>query len=145
MQGQFKGREFFKGDDTSFGIFYPTDYIIAVFDSHESAQRGKEALLSAGYLEDEVDVVPCDYVISNIEEGTKDASFLSRIGQRISEGIGTEASYWEEDLKLAKQGAGFLAVHCPTAHEAKRVQRLLKSENPKNMRRYASLLIEKLS
>lgn len=145
MQEQFEGRAFFKGGDTSFGIFYPTDYVIAVFDSHETAQRGKEILLSAGYSEDEVEIVPCDYVISDIEKGTKDASFLTRVGQRFSEAVGTEASYWKDDLKWAKQGAGFLSIHCPTGHEAKRVQRLLKSENPKNMRRYARLVIEELS
>lgn len=59
--------------------------------------------------------------------------------------IGTEASYWEDDLKLAKEDAGFLSIYCPTAHEAKRVQRLLESENPKNMRRYARAIIERLS
>lgn len=78
----------FKGRDTSFGIFYPTGYIIAIFDSFDTAQRAKEIMLSAGYGEDEVDAVPGDYVISDIEEGTKNATFLNRVKQRISRAIG---------------------------------------------------------
>lgn len=145
MAEEFKGREVLKGKDTSFGIFYPTGYIIAALGSYEAAQRGKKALLAAGYSEDEVEAVPSDYVIADIEKGTKDASLLTRVKQAISEAIGTEAGYWEDDLKLAKEGAGFLLIYCPTGHEAKRVERLLESENPKNMRRYARAAIEQLS
>ncbi|MDN5870781.1 MAG: hypothetical protein L0H73_08705 [Nitrococcus sp.] len=141
----FSGRDFFKGSDTSFGIFYPADYLIAVLDSNEAAKKGKDILLSAGYSEDEVAAVPNNYVISDIEKSKNDASFLTRIRQKFSLGMGTEGLYWEKDLEWAKEGAGFLAIYCPTHHEAKRVQRLLTHENPKNMRRYAAMAIEKLS
>ncbi len=140
----FKGRAMFKGRDTSWGVFYPTDYMLAIFDSFETAQQAKEIMLSAGYSEDEVDAVPCDYVISDIEKGIKNATLLNRVKQRISRAIGREACYWEGDLKLARQGAGFLAVYCPTDHEAERVLRLLKPKKPKVMRRYERLVIEEL-
>jgi hypothetical protein len=140
----FKGRALFKGRDTSWGVFYPTDYIIAIFDSFETAQRAKEIMLSAGYSEDEVDAVPSEYVISDIEKGIKNATLLNRIKQEISRAIGHEACYWEGDLQLAKQGAGFLAVYCPTSHEAERVLRLLNPEKPTVMRRYELFVIDEL-
>lgn len=144
MSGQeptFKGRALFKGRDTSWGVFYPTDYILAIFESFQSAQRAKETLLSAGYSDDEVDAVPSDYVISDIEKGIKNAALLNHVKQRISRAIGCEACYWEGDLKWAKEGAGFLAVYCPTEHEGERVLRLLSPLKPKVMRRYERLWI----
>jgi hypothetical protein len=36
-------RPFFKGGDTSWGIFYPTHYFIAVFDSPETAPGAEQS------------------------------------------------------------------------------------------------------
>lgn len=137
-------RPFFKGKDSSFGIFYPTDYIIAVFDSYETAQRAEQTLHSAGYAEDEAHAVPCKDVIADIEQGTRDASWVQRVKQKFSKVVGTEGRYWEEDLRMAREGHGFLAVHCPTEKEAERIQQLLTPENPIRMRRYLSLAVEDL-
>lgn len=145
MSDEFKGRQIIEGVESSFGIFYPTGYIVTAIDSYEAAERCKSALIAAGYSEDEVDAVTSKTVISDIEKGVKDADLLTRVKQMFSEAIGTEAGYWENDLVLAKEGAGFLLIYCPTIHEARRVKRLLKSENPKNMRRYAPLVIEDLN
>ena len=140
----FQGRRLFKGHDTSWGIFYPTDYLIAIFDSIEAAKRARDALRSAGYSEDEVDAVPSDYVIADIEDGKRDASLLTRIKQQISKAFGAEAEHWEEDLKFAKQGAGFLAVRSASEAEAQRVVRLLKPEHPRKVRRYGKVGVEQL-
>ena len=140
----FQGRKLFKGRDTSWGIFYPTDYIVAIFDSVGTAKRARGIMLSAGYSEDEADAVPSEYVMADIEEGTKNASLLTRVRQQISKALGAEAEYWEEDLRFAKQGAGFLAVRCRTEAEAKRVLRLLQPEHPRKMRRYGQAGIEEL-
>jgi hypothetical protein len=139
----FKGRAFFKGRDSSWGIFYPTGYIIAIFDSAETARRARDTLLAAGFTDDEVDAVPCEYVVADIEEGTRNATLLNRVKQQISKAFGTEAAFWEEDLKFARQGAGFLAIQATSDAEARRVLRLLQ-EKPKKMRRYGPLTIEEL-
>jgi hypothetical protein len=144
QEPSFKGRSLFKGRDTSWGVFYPTNHILAIIDSFETAQRAKEIMLSAGYSEDEVDAVPSDYVIADIQKGIKNANLLNRVKQRISRAIGHEACYWEGDLKLAEQGAGFLAVYCPTDHEAERVLRLLRPLKPKVVRRYERFVIDEL-
>jgi hypothetical protein len=140
----FVGRSLFKGHDTRFGVFYPTNFIIAVFDSYETAKRARDIMLSAGYGEDEVDAVPSDYIIADIEKGTKNATLIKRVEQRLTRHFGSDASLWEDDLKWARQGAGFLAVYCPTEHEAHRVLRLLKPLNPKSMRRYERFVVEDL-
>ena len=140
----FIGRSLFKGHDTRFGIFYPTNFIIAVFDSYETAKRASEIMLSAGYSEDEVDAVPSEYIIADIEKGTKNATLIKRVQQRITRHFGSDATFWADDLKWAQQGAGFLAVYCPTEHEAHRVVRLLASDKPMSMRRYERFVVEDL-
>lgn len=144
QEHHFKGRALFKGHDTRFGIFYPTNYIMAVFDSYEIAIRAEQIMLSAGYSDEEVDAMPGDYIIADIEKGTKNATLIRRVEQRITRHFGSDANLWEDDLEWAKQGAGFLAVYCPTEHEAHRVLRLLSPENPKSMRRYERFVIEDL-
>lgn len=84
-------------------------------------------------------------MIQDIRQGTEDTSFPTRVRQWISNSIGSESKYWERDLELARQGAGFLAVYCPASDQAQRILRLLKPEDPKAMRRYASLAIEVLA
>ncbi len=135
-----KERPFFKGRDTSYGIFYPTDYLIAAFDSYEAAERAEQIIRSAGYAEDDVQAVTSDDVIADIQERHTDASWLDQLKRKFA--VGKEACFWDEDLKLAKEGAGFLAVHCPTDGEAQRIVRMIKPENPKTMRRYLSFAIE---
>lgn len=144
QEHHFKGRSLFKGHDTRFGIFYPTNYIIAVFDSYQIAQDAEKIMLSAGYSDEEVDAVPSEYVIADIEKGTKNATLIRRVEQRITRHFGSDARLWEEQLEWAQQGAGFLAVYCPTEHEAHRVIRLLGPEKPKSMRRYERFVIEEL-
>jgi hypothetical protein len=144
QEHHFAGRSLFQGPHTRFGIFYPTNYIIAVFDSYETAQRAEKIMLSAGYADEEVDAVSSDYIIADIEKGTKNATLIKRIEQRITRHFGSDAALWEEDLKWAKEGAGFLAVYCPTEHEAHRVLRLLSPLKPKSMRRYERFVIEDL-
>jgi hypothetical protein len=143
-QASFQGRKLFKGRDTSWGIFYPTDYIVAIFDSLETANRAKRIMLSAGYSEDEVDAVPSEYVVADIEQGAKDAGLLTGVRQQISKALGSEAEFWDEDLRFAKRGAGFLAIRCATSAEARRVVRLLQPEHPRRMRRYDQAVIEEL-
>lgn len=136
-------RPLFKGSDTSFGIFYPTDYMIAVFDSMDTALLAEDRLHVAGYTDEDVQAIAGDQVKSDIEARITDASWLDQLKQSFS--IGKEAYFWNEDLKWAEQGAGFLAVHCPTEGEATRIVTMMKPLHPKSMRRYRTLAIETFS
>lgn len=83
---------------------------------------------------------PSEDVIADIQERPMDASWLDHLKQEFS--VGKEACFWNEDLKLAEEGAGFLTVYCPTDWEAQRIVKMIKPENPKTMRRYLSFAIE---
>jgi hypothetical protein len=85
-------------------------------------------------------VVDSEYVLADIKDRCTDAGWLDRIKRTFS--VGSEASFWNDDMKWAEQGAGFLAVHCPTDGEAERIVKMIKPHNPKSMRRYLSFAIE---
>jgi hypothetical protein len=48
MAAKFK-REFFKDGEILFGVFYPTRYIIAVFENAAQAEQAVAAVTQAGY------------------------------------------------------------------------------------------------
>lgn len=133
-------QSFFKGPDMSFGIFYPTDYLIAVFATPDSAQQAAAALHAAGYTGDDVQAMDGASVKADIEARVDDATWLDHLKQTFS--IGKEAWFWNEDLKAAEQGAGFLAAHCTTEDEAQRIVTMLRPLQPISMRRYRALAIE---
>jgi hypothetical protein len=53
--------------------------------------------------------------------------FLMRCLSRL---LGTEEAYADKDLKAAKNGAAFIAVHCPSEKIKTHVWRLLETINP---------------
>lgn len=144
QEHHFKGRALFKGHDMRFGIFYPTNYLIAIFDSPEIAERAEKIMLSAGYADGEVDSPSPEYVVADYEKAQKEGSLIRRIEQRLTRHFGSDSNMLEEQIEWARKGAGFLAVYCPTEHEAERVLRLLKPLDPRMMRRYERLVIEDL-
>ena len=133
-------RPFFKGSDTSFGMFYPTDYFIAVFATQGEAEAAGGALQRAGYSGDDVRTFDCEYVKADIKTRLLDADWVDWLIQKVS--IGTESHFWNEDLKAAEQGAGFLAVFCPSEDEARRIVAVLTPLGPQTMRRYRTFAIE---
>jgi hypothetical protein len=87
-----------------------------------------------------VQAVDSAYVKADIEAGLTDAKWLDQLKQAFS--VGKESYFWNEDLKWAEQGAGFLAVHFPTEDEATRIVAMIRPLQPKSMRRYRALAIE---
>lgn len=136
---------FFKHDaEQSFGVFYPTNYLVATFPSHDVALRAKEDLLAGGIPGDDVLILRGEEFVALEEKAHEDASLWSRITSRISKVLGTEELHLEYDLKNARAGAAFLAVHCPTQEEGQRIFHLLKHLGPLSMRRYSPYAIDRI-
>lgn len=135
---------FFKQSDTAFGVFYPNNYLIAIFPSYSAAERARQTLLESGYQDDETLTIRGDELIEISEEMHADAGFWSRLTAHLSRIVGTEELYLDDDLKHARSGAGFLAVYCPGEEEGRRVQKLVEPLGPVSMRRYSSLAIERM-
>jgi hypothetical protein len=136
---------FFKHEaEESFGVFYPTDYLIAFFPSHEVAEQARNTLMECGYKSDQILVIAGPEFEALYEKTKESASAWSRLTSQISRMIGSEEMYLDADRKHAQSGAGFLAVYCPTQEEGQRILHLLKPLEPLSMRRYTSLAVDRI-
>jgi len=127
---------FFKGSETCLGVFYPKRYIIATFASFESATLAERALRSTGLDSDEVRAVPGGEMLHFFRELRVRTGVLGDLMTEFSRFIDTEASFFDRDVWEARQGAGFLAVHCSTQREADHIRRLVTPLHPSAMQWY---------
>jgi hypothetical protein len=136
---------FFKNEaGEGFGVFYPTDYLISIFPSHQIALQARERLEQNSTKPEEILVLSGDEFVALSNKVHHDASAWSRITSRISKIVGTEELHLEHDLQQARNGGAFLAVYCPTQEEGQRIYHLLKSLGPLAMRRYSPYAIDRI-
>ncbi len=128
---------FFHGADTHLGTFYPTHYLLAAYSSLHDAGQARSSLIDAGFPADEVIAVPGnDMARLSAEHVLKDGLF-GVIMRKLSRMFATEVPYTDHDLKLAAEGAGFLAVHCRDERAKERAWIHLQPTEPWVARYYA--------
>lgn len=136
---------FFKNEaGEGFGVFYPTDYLIAIFPSHRIALQARDLLEKSGIKADETLVLTGNEFVALSDKIHEDASTWSRLTSSISKIVGTEELHLEHDLNQARAGGAFLAVYCPTQEEGQRLYHLVKPLGPVAMRRYSPYTIDRI-
>jgi hypothetical protein len=135
---------FFNVSDTSFGVFYPKRFIIAIFPSFDSAKGAEAVLWGAGFTSDEVLAAPGVEVLQFFEELRLLAGLWGALMDALSRALGTEAAFVAKDAERAREGAGFLAVYDPLEAECSLLRELVAPFGPISMRRYAAGGIETL-
>jgi hypothetical protein len=130
-----KLKGFFKESDTELGVFYPKHYLIAVFRNLATAQKAVAKLRLAGFAEDEAIAVAGDDVLELTKEEAGPASVVM---QAVSRFFATEQVSHDSDVDLAKQGAAFVAAHCPLPKTRDEAWKVLEPEAPLAARYYAS-------
>jgi hypothetical protein len=136
---------FFKDEaGEGFGVFYPTDYLIAIFPSHRIALQARDLLEQSGNRSEETLVLTGNEFVSLSDEIHKNASTWSRLTSQISKLLGTEELHLEHDLMQAREGGAFLAVYCPTQEEGQRIYHIVKPLGAVAMRRYSPYTIDRI-
>ena len=102
---------FFKSRDTHLGLFYPEHYLLAVFPNFAQADRAQEKLRHAGCGEEDVISVSGEEVVYFAEDHWLQDGLRGFLMRWLSRLLGTEEAYADKDLKTAKNGAAFIAVH----------------------------------
>jgi len=136
--------EFFQGSDTHLGVFYPKHYLLAVFPDLREAEEAARRLVLAGRPSEDVIAVPGEDVIDLMEEHHKNDGLWGLLMTEMSRLIDTEAVYADEDLKIAKRGAAFLAVRCRSEAAKLRVWSKIEPAHPLVARYYGNAGIEHL-
>jgi hypothetical protein len=132
----------FPGNISSFGVLYPTNYIVAVMENDGRAKRAQDALVANGFAEDDViDFAPEEFV-SLVEAHRENKELWARFMESLSRTMGTEAVYVDLDLELARDGAGVVAVLVQGDEGKAKAREILDRFRPMAMRHYASLSIE---
>lgn len=137
--------EFFKGEDTKFGVFYPTHCLLAVFPNWRKAMEAYQQLRSVGFNDEEVTAVPGEDAVEFADEYLKKHGLWTVLMTQLSRFFDTEATYADHDLALAKKGAGFIAIHCPTNDAMKSAWRHLRPLQPVVARYYRADGVEHLA
>jgi hypothetical protein len=133
---------FFKGSDTKLGVFYPEHYLVAVFRNPRTAAHAVKKLWDAGFERSDAIATDGRAVIELEKEETGLAAFVM---QAMSRFFSTEQLFTDHDLKHARHGAGFLAVHCPTEDLKQTAWDLVKTLDPLDARYYGAVGIEHLA
>src|SRR5277367_885343 len=102
---------FFNGSETTFGVFYPRHYLVAVFENPKAASSAVRKLYIAGFSQSAAIAVDGRAVLELEKEETGLAAFVM---EALSRFFATEQVFTEHDLCHARHGAGFVAVHCTT-------------------------------
>jgi hypothetical protein len=135
---------FFPSADNMFGVFYPKHHLLAVYPDEAAARAAGEKLREAGWDAESLLTASGEDVLQFAEEHLEKGGLTGLLMAELSRVIGTEAAYAEDDLRAAREGAGFLAAHCPTTEAKDRAWRVLATTAPVAARHYSGQAIELL-
>jgi hypothetical protein len=135
---------FFKGADTHFGVFYPRDYLIAVFTNLTAARLAERRLFNSGFEAQDVAAAPGEEVVLLAAERARKHGLWALLMQMLSRAFETEEVYADRDQELARTGAAFVMVYCPAESRKKQAWEIIESAHPLMARYYAFGGIEHL-
>ena len=135
--------EFFRDEGAGgLGVFYPTNYIVAVYPTSAEAVRVRNELDTA---------TPASIAVTGdemVEFATDQAAKVGLWGalmREVSRMIGTEEQYSEQDLREAHKGAAFVAAYCVDEQAKANLWDVLKGASPLAARYYGAGGIEHLA
>jgi hypothetical protein len=120
----------------SFGIFYPTGWMVIAFASRESAEQVRRDLLTGGYDEADCRLVRSDEVIPSAQAQLDSSGWLAKLGM-ADEMVGRH-------LDAANRGSTFLLIHALSDVEAERVMKVVRRVPFDLAHRYHRLAIEEI-
>lgn len=135
---------FFHGSDTQFGIFYPSNYLLAIFPALNEATAAQHAIRNSPLTGSDSLAVPGEEVLQYARENLQKKGLWTLLMSSLSRLIGTEAVYADQDLELASQGSAFLAVYAPTEGLKNAAWELIAPFHPSVARYYTAGGIEVL-
>jgi hypothetical protein len=133
--------KFFKRGDTSFGIFYPHEYVLSVYPDGETAARAADALRDAGFAVDDLLVASGADVLEHYAALRESPGAVARVKRFVSGLYTDEADLAGELLRLARSGHAFVAVHAPEDELTERAVGAVRGLGPVVLRRYDKLTV----
>jgi hypothetical protein len=126
----------FKSGESSFGIFYPTGYVLSVFQTDLNAQRAAAALSRAGFTAEDLVSASAMEVLELAHELRAVHGRFVAFERFLSERLGDEANAANEIVELADAGNSFLAVYAPDGATTARAADCTREFRPVVMRKF---------
>ena len=134
--------EFFKETHTALGVFYPLHCLVAAFPDLPAAQLVVRKLGDAGFAGDDVIAIEGTDFIEHEKEETGLGNILM---QEISRDFGGEQISTDNNLELARRGAAFVVVHCPTDKTKKKAWDVIQPSAPLAAHYYSRVSVDHLA
>ena len=128
---------FFQGSNKKLGVFYPTHYLIATFPDIATARNAERAVGMHGFSDEEVISFTGQEMLDFAKEYLEHSSLAGIMMQQLSRMFATEEVYTDHDVKLASQGAAFLAARCVDDNKKQEAWKLIEPFHPLTARYYA--------
>jgi hypothetical protein len=139
--------DLFHHHEMRLGVFYPTEYIVAIFGSFDAARSAHEALLHAGLTDEESHPARGSEVLDYFDQLSEETGVWGRLMTEFSRVIDTEAAFVDfvdNDIRQAQRGAGFLFVRCLNDHDAERIRELVLPCRPIAMQWYTAGAVQSM-
>lgn len=104
---------FFKSGETSFGVFYPTGYVLSVFPGATDLDIVAAALRAAGFDADDVGIARAEEARDLLRALTEHRGLLVRYVQFLSGHRGDETALASQLSEFAETGHGFVFAYAP--------------------------------
>ena len=134
----------FKDSASSFGIFYPKNYLLGVFADEATARKAGVGALAAGFPDDGIIVASGAELVAREDEVEDDKGFFAKIGEEVSKFYTDEAAKSDTLVKLAADGAGFVLIYAPEDEQTAAAATVLREFSPSLLRKYGTLAISEL-
>jgi len=135
-----------KGDETStsYGVFFPTDYVLAVFADPNAADRAAAALEVAGFDPSDVLVTGSDDVLTQHRDLAADVGLFGRFRQFLGRHFGDQDAMMNDVVAHARQGHTFVLAYAPDGKQTDRAATALHHLHPAILRKYGGATIKDL-
>ncbi|MGH8113905.1 MAG: hypothetical protein ACREPS_02455 [Rhodanobacteraceae bacterium] len=134
---------FFKRSDTTFGTFYPRQYVVAGYPSFEAAHAAESAFAASGVDADDVRAATGDFVVNRLE-AHREVNWLQRTLAHVAEFAGAESSFLQDDAELANNGGAFLFLFAPNDSHVVHARIIFSQYPPVYARRYLNGMVERI-
>jgi len=134
----------FKDGASSFGVFYPKNYVLAVFADVATARNAGAGARAAGFSEDDIIVASGADVIAHEHDVESEKGMFAKIGEQLSKLYTDESAASQALVKLAAGGAGFVMIYAPEEAATTTAATALGGFGPSVMRKYGTLAIAEL-
>lgn len=134
--------QYFEGSATSFGVLYPTGYILAFLSNCAATRQVAEQLRNSGIPDGDVIDFTGEEFVELVQAHQENKGLWSSFMETVSRHLGTEAVYVDHDLRLARNGACAVAVHINDDAAKATAKTILLAHNPLAMRYYGATAIE---